>query len=314
MSLHSSYMSRYSTGATEPVDRTAVVTGGTSGIGNAVAKRLAKAEYHVVLIGRNVEKGRRAVAEIEHAGGSVEFDRADLSLVADAIALADRLTSRHRRLRLLILNAGGHFADRTVTAEGNEATLAMNVLTPLALARSLRPQLSAGAPSRVVFVSSDAHRFAKDPLRDVQSERSYRGFDVYAKTKLLEVLVARHLATLFRVDGVDVFAANPGAAWTEQTASLRPSMFPLPMRLNWPVMRLVQRRTSAERAALAPTTAALDPGLRGSTGCWIDSNGRPKPPSKLARDADLAREAFEAMSRLISQQNPMGDSARDARF
>jgi retinol dehydrogenase 12 len=299
-------MSNYSTDNTEPVDRTAVVTGGTSGIGNAVAKRLTMAGCHVVLIGRSVERGARAVAEIEHAGGSVEFDRADLSLVADAMALADRLASRHRRLRLLLLNAGGHFADRRVTVEGNEATLAMNVLTPLALAQSLRLQLLAGAPSRVVFVSSDAHRFAKDPLRDVQSERSYRGFDVYAKTKLLEVLVARHLATMFRVDGIDVFAVNPGAAWTEQTASLRPSMFPFPMRLNWPIIRLVQRRTSAERAALAPTTAALDPELEGSTGSWIDSRGRQKPPSKLARDADLAREAFDAMSRLISQQNPNG--------
>jgi NAD(P)-dependent dehydrogenase (short-subunit alcohol dehydrogenase family) len=104
-------------------------------------------------------------------------------------------------LDVVVHNFGGMYLDHRLTPEGHEATFATNVLTPLRLTHELLPALRAGAPSRVVFVNSDAHRYGKPDLDDLRSERFYRGFDVHARAKLLQLLVARRLSRDL-VDGI----------------------------------------------------------------------------------------------------------------
>jgi NAD(P)-dependent dehydrogenase (short-subunit alcohol dehydrogenase family) len=232
--------------------------------------------------------------------GSVEFETADMCSQAEVRDLARRLLSRHERLHVLINNYGGQYADRQVTEDGREAILATNVVNPLLLTLELLPALRAAAPSRVVFVSSDAHRFAKLALDDLDSERLYRALNVYARAKLLQVLVARELARRLRADDVSVFAVNPGAAWTPQTASMTPRMVPPAMRLYWPIMRLVQRRGRPERAALSSIVAATDPALVERTGLWINERGRVAEPGERARDDATAAQVYERIAGFIS--------------
>jgi NAD(P)-dependent dehydrogenase (short-subunit alcohol dehydrogenase family) len=282
-------------------DRTAVVTGGTAGIGRAASERLAADGFNVIIVGHDPGRGERVARDIQDRTnrGRVAFEAADLSSLADARALGERLVRRHPRLDVVVHNFGGMYADRWVTGDGHEATLATNVLVPLRLTQELLPALRAAAPSRVVFVNSDAHKFAKPDLDDLEAERFYRGFDVHARAKLLQLLVARHLGDRLIDSGVSVFMVNPGGAWTEQVAAMTPRMMPPMMRLWWPMIRLVQRRRSTQKAALPVIRAATDPLLAGRTGVWITENSKVGQPSRAARDDDLAARVYERIARMV---------------
>ncbi|MFL6076895.1 MAG: SDR family NAD(P)-dependent oxidoreductase [Mycobacteriales bacterium] len=286
---------------TEASGKLALVTGGTGGIGRASAEGLARCGFRLVVTGRDPGRGARAVAELTAVAGAgrVEFEPADLGSQRQTRELAARVLARHDRLDVLVNNAGGQYPERTVTEDGHEGIFATNVVDPLLLTLELLPALRRAAPSRVVFVSSDAHQFAKLDLDDLDSERFYRALDTYARAKLLQVLVARELARRLEKDGVAVHAVNPGAAWTPQTARLRPHMVPPFMRLYWPVLRLVQRRARPEKAATSTLVAAADPALDGRTGLWITSSGKVGQPGRRARDDDAAREVYERIRALL---------------
>ncbi len=286
-------------------DRTAVVTGGTAGIGRAAAEGLAGGGFNVIIVGHNRERGERVAREVQERanGGRVTFEPADLASLDDVRTLGDRLVRRHPRLDVVVHNFGAMYADRRVTRDGHEATFATNVLTPLRLTQILLPALRAAAPSRVVFVNSDAHKFAKPDLDDLNAERFYRGFDVHARAKLLQLLVARHLAARLADSGVSVLAVNPGGTWTEQVAAMRPRMMPPIMRLWWPMIRFVQRRRSTEKAAQPVIRAATDPQLAGRTGVWISENSKVGQPSRTARDDDLAARVYERIAEMVDGAN-----------
>jgi NAD(P)-dependent dehydrogenase (short-subunit alcohol dehydrogenase family) len=281
--------------------RLAVVTGGTSGIGRAAAAGLAERGFRLVLVGRDRGRGEQAVRELAAVAGqgAVEFSAADLASLGQTRALARRLLSRHASVDVLVNNAGGQYADRRITEDGREATLATNVLAPLLLTLELLPALRAAAPSRVVFVNSDAHRYAKLALDDLDAERSYRGLTVHARAKLLQLLVAWELARRLTGTGVAVLAVNPGAAWTTQTAAMSPRMVAPVMRLWWPVIRMAQRRRTPQQAATSSLVAATDPALDGRTGVWIDEHGRIGEPGKLAQDDRLAAQVYERIVGLL---------------
>ncbi len=286
-------------------DRTAVVTGGTAGIGRAVSEGLAADGFNVIIVGHNPGRGERVARDIQDRTnrGHVEFEAADLSSLADARALGERMVRQHGRLDVVVHNFGGMYADRRVTGEGHEATLATNVLVPLRLTLELVPALRAAAPSRVVFVNSDAHKFAKPDLDDLEAERFYRGFDVHARAKLLQLLVARRLGVRLADSGVSVFMVNPGGAWTEQVAAMTPRMMPPTMRLWWPMIRLVQRRRSTQKASRPVIRAATDPRLAGQTGVWITENSKVGQPSRAGRDDDLAARVYERIARMVDGPN-----------
>jgi retinol dehydrogenase 14 len=232
-------------------DRTALVTGGTAGIGRATAQGLAGKGFEVIIVGHNRERGERAAREIQQQAGRgrVTFEAADLTSLDQVRALGQRLVGQLPQLNVLVHNFGGMYADRRVTTDGHEATFASNVLTPLLLTTLLLPALRAGAPSRVVVVSSDAHKFATPDLDDLKAERSYRGFDIYARSKLLQLLVARHLSSHLP-DGISVLMVNPGGAWTEQVAAMKPRMMP-------PMMRSEKARDDALAAQVHGRVAGM---------------------------------------------------------
>ncbi|MEV0616765.1 SDR family NAD(P)-dependent oxidoreductase [Nonomuraea sp. NPDC050404] len=279
-------------------DKLAVITGGTGGIGLAVARRLAERGLRLVLVGRDPERGARALSTLG-SECQADFLAADLSSARAVRDLAERLRTGHKRIDILINNFGGQYADRWVTEDGHEATFATNVLNPFLLSFELLDPLRAAAPSRIVFVSSSAHEFARLELDDLESERFYRGLDIYARAKLLQVLASKELAGRLRGDGVSVVSVNPGAAWTEQTAKMKPRMVAPAMRLYWPIMRMVQRRAKPEKAARPIVFAATEPSLDGLSDLWIDDRSRVAEPGRRARDGADARRVYERVVALL---------------
>ncbi|MCA9684881.1 MAG: SDR family NAD(P)-dependent oxidoreductase, partial [Myxococcales bacterium] len=140
------------TRATTPrSNRTAVVTGATSGLGRAAALALSKEGFHIIAVGRDQARGQEVVGEIHEAGGSAELVTGDLLTAAGTQAVADEILSRTSAIHLLINNAGGAFNSDERTPDGLERTFALNVLAPHVLTEALLEALSAGE-ARVVNV------------------------------------------------------------------------------------------------------------------------------------------------------------------
>lgn len=281
------------------VGRTALVTGGTAGIGRETALGLAKLGAHVTIVGRDAERGAAAVEHIRRESGNpdVEMVTADLSSLDQVRALADRFAAMHDRLDLLVNNAAGMFAERRETEDGVEATLAMAHLSPALLTHRLLPLLRASAPARIVNVTSGAHRFARVRWDDLQARGGYRGLEAYARAKLLNLMWTGELARRLRGTGITVVAADPGSAWTEMTGSMVPAMMPPSLRLAWPLVRRLQRARTAEAAARSSIVAATSRDV--TAGAYLDARGRVAHASRAARDGELALKAWDATAELL---------------
>jgi NAD(P)-dependent dehydrogenase (short-subunit alcohol dehydrogenase family) len=271
-----------------------VVTGATSGIGEEIALGLARAGARVVVVGRQRERGEATVERVrpEAEGAAPELLLADLSVQAEIRGLAARLLERHPAIRVLVNNAGIVNLRRELTADGLEATFAVNHLGSFLLTTLLVDRLRASAPARVVNVASDAHRFGRLDLADLQNERSYRSMRVYGQSKAANLLFTQELARRLAGSGVTVNAMHPGAVATRLGQQ------------NGAVARVLTRalsvffRTPAQGADTALWLATA-PELEGVSGRYFTSR-RAHEPAPHARDPEVARRLFEASERLTA--------------
>lgn len=193
-------------------EQTVLITGATSGLGRALAERLAGRGATVVAHGRDAERLERAHAEIREATGrEVDTVQADLADLAQVDRLADEVLARYPRLHLLVNNAGVGFGPpggaREVSADGIELRFAVNHLASYRLARRLADRLVASAPARIVQVAS-AGQLALDP-GDPLTERNYDGITAYRRSKLAQVMATYDLAADLVGTDVYVNAVHP---------------------------------------------------------------------------------------------------------
>ncbi|MEV0352815.1 SDR family NAD(P)-dependent oxidoreductase [Nonomuraea sp. NPDC050680] len=289
------------------MDRRAVVTAGTGGIGLETAIGLAAAGYAVTVVGRNAERGAQAVERIGAAvpGAEARFLAADLASLDAVRALAAQLAAEGP-LSVLINNVGAMFADRQQTTDQIEATFAVNHLSPYLLTELLLASLQAGGPSRIVNVTSGSIRTAKRTFAAVEPPGGYYGFHWYGRAKLANLAYTLDLAERLRGTGVSVFAADPGGAATDMTdGTMRsPKIVSPGLRLLWPlVRRTFERATSgpASVAARPSILAATDASLDGQTGLVIGPEARPVAPFRASRDP----RTIQAVLRLSRQLAPL---------
>jgi len=179
----------------------ALVTGATSGMGRAIAQRLASDGFEVVVHGRDESRGRAAVAQIMQAGGTASFIAADLSDPAGI----QRLASAAGQLDVLVNNAGfswfGATADLTV--ERFDALFASNVRAPYFLVAAIAPGMAARGSGCIVSISSMAGRIGLAPAA------------AYGATKGALEAMTRAWAAEFSPHGVRVNAIAPGPVYTD---------------------------------------------------------------------------------------------------
>jgi NAD(P)-dependent dehydrogenase (short-subunit alcohol dehydrogenase family) len=192
----------------------ALVTGSTDGLGRELALRIGGMGMHVIVHGRNAERGAAVVKEIVDAGGSASFIRADLASLDQVRELAATVLRDHDRLDLLVNNAGiGRGADETlreVSQDGHELRLAVNYLSHFLLSRTLLPLLIETGNSRIVSVSSSAQAQGQIDFSDVMLERGeYQGQRAYAQSKLAQIFMTIDLAEELQGTGVTVNAVHP---------------------------------------------------------------------------------------------------------
>jgi NAD(P)-dependent dehydrogenase (short-subunit alcohol dehydrogenase family) len=246
--------------------RTAVVTGANAGLGLATAGVLAARGATVVLACRDIVKAERGADQIRTEAGraNVHVVRLDLSSLASVREAADEVRSGYPRLDLLINNAGVMAVPYQRTEDGFELTLATNHLGHFALTGLLLDRLLATAGSRIVTVSSIAHRRGVMHFGDLQSEHRYKPADAYGQSKLANLLFTYELQARLEAAGAGTTAlgAHPGNARTDlwRTSSRLERVLISP-RLRLLNFWLVQ---SAELGALPTLRAAVDPSARGA--------------------------------------------------
>src|SRR5262245_39750904 len=177
--------------------RLAVVTGANTGLGFETARVLAARGASVVLAVRDTGKGKQAAARIAGSapGAAVTVQPLDLASLESIRAAAAGLRARHPAIDLLVNNAGVMFPPRQTTGDGFELQLGTNHLGHFALTGLLLPQMLPVPGSRVVTLSSTAHRLrARINFGDLQSQRSYRRVAAYGQSKLANLLFTYELA------------------------------------------------------------------------------------------------------------------------
>jgi NAD(P)-dependent dehydrogenase (short-subunit alcohol dehydrogenase family) len=260
-----------------------LVTGSTDGLGREVARQLAAAGAHVIVHGRNRERGEAVVREIEEDGvGGARFYAADFASLDQVRELADAILRDYDRLDVLVNNAGiGRGADQTlreVSEDGHELRFQVNYLSSYLLTRKLLPLVVGSAPSRIVNVAS----LAQTPLDfdDVMLERGYDGSRAYGQSKLAQILFTVDLAEELEGSGVTVTTLHPA------------TMMPTTMVLE----RGGQPMSTLDEGVEAVLHLVTEPGLE--SGQFF--NGlRPARANDQAYDAE-ARRLLRELSRELT--------------
>lgn len=196
----------------KPGQRVVLITGSTGGLGRETALALARDGDHVIVHGRNEERGNALVAEINSAGkGSARFYRADFGSLDEVRDLATSVLADYERLNVLVNNAGifnPQQEERRLSEDGYELHFQVNYLAGYLLTEMLTPLLEAGAPSRVINVAS-----AQAPLDfdNLMLETGYSGMQAYLQSKLAQIMMTFSLADALDGRGITINALHPSA-------------------------------------------------------------------------------------------------------
>jgi NAD(P)-dependent dehydrogenase (short-subunit alcohol dehydrogenase family) len=255
---------------------------------------------------RDIEKGKRAAARIAGTapGANVTVQPLDLTSLDSIRAAAAELRARHPRIDLLINNAGVMFPPKQTTGDGFELQFGTNHLGHFALTGLLLEQMLPVPGSRVVTVSSLAHRIrARINFDDLQAERSYRRVAAYSQSKLANLMFTYELQRRLSGAGTTIaVAAHPGLAGTELT------------RHTPAIAALIYARLISQTpamGALPALRAATDPGVLGGQyygpGRLFGTRGYPKlaQPSRQSRDTAIQRRLWTVSEELTGVAFPV---------
>lgn len=262
------------------MERVALVTGSTDGIGRQTARQLAARGMKVIVHGRSKQKVEATLAALraELPGGEFEGVAFDLGRLAEVRRGAEQVLALAPKLHVLVNNAGIFASERVVTSDGLEMTFAVNYLGPFLLTELLGPRLTDSADemaSRVINVSSVAHTRGRIHLDDLALERSWTGYAAYAQSKLAQVMHALTLADRHEPTKLLAYSVHPGVVGTKL---LRQGFGPI-------------AGISPDAGARTSVMVASGVGEDEPSGSYY-SDGVATPPASAARDAELREKLW----------------------
>jgi NAD(P)-dependent dehydrogenase (short-subunit alcohol dehydrogenase family) len=275
-----------------------VITGGNAGVGKETAVGLAAMGARVIFTSRDATRGAEALTDIRERSGSdtVEVLPLDLASFASIRAFSDQLLAASDRIDVLVNNAGLVQQHPAVTDNGFEMMFGVNHLGHFLLTDLLLERLQASGAARIVVVSSHAHKHCGNGLDfdDLQSERNYKPFPVYGKTKLANIYFTRELARRLSGTAVTVNALHPGfVASRFGRDGDGGRLGELGMVLARPFA------ISSEKGARTSVWLASSPDVDGRTGGYY-YKCQPSTPTKLAQDDVIAARLWSVSEELVA--------------
>ena len=219
----------------------------------------------------------------------VETALADFSRLAEVRRLADEILSAHRRIDLLVNNAGLFSPRYRMSADGFELTFAVNHLAPFLLTNLLLDRLEASAPARIVTVASEAHRGRRIDVGALTRPRDWTMMRAYGRSKLCNILFTRELASRLDPGAVVATCLHPGLVAT--AIGQRGGLVGLGWRLMKPFM------ISPEEGAETPVFLATVPDPGPFHGAYVIRKAVAEP-DLAARDGRLGKLLWDESARL----------------
>lgn len=272
-----------------------MITGASSGIGAAAARKLARRGATVVAVGRSLDETAPVAAELGTPPLAADYTRLD-----EVRALADQLIERYPSIDVLVHNAGSFFPERKLTGDGHERTLQVNYLAPFLLQSLLHERLSSSG-THVVVTSSLGHLTGRIRLDDLSFEkRSFSTGTAYSDTKLADLLFAREIARRTPQSGITAVAFHPGVVDSSigtGAAGVTSLLY------NTRIGRLAMLSTEKGAAPLVHLAAVADP--HAVNGQYFNRMHADAWTSKYARDGDLGRRLWEHTEALLGLSSPV---------
>ena len=275
-------------------NRHVVITGATSGLGLATAALLAGRGAELTLVARDKLKAKQIAAELKRKTGNarIHVEIADLSLIADVKALADRLLKIGKPIDALVNNAGALINPRTVTKEGYEKSFALLLLSPYVLTESLLPLLRS-VRGRVVNVLSGGMYSQGIHIDDLQNDKGeYSGSVAYARAKRGLMIMTEEWAQHWKTLGVVVNAMHPGWADTPGVESALPAFHRLTRKIL---------RSPEEGADTIVWLASATEAAKVSGSFWLDREQHPAHVFEHTRESNEERQYLLATLAKLAQ-------------
>ena len=265
--------------------KTVLITGGTSGIGEVAAIRLAEKGARIILIARDEKRAEATLAKLRAANPDSNHvsHLADLSLMAETKRVGEEIALREARIDVLLNNAGALFNRREETAEGLEKTFATNHMAYFVLTNVLLDKLKSTPGARIVCTASDAHKGNTLDFDDLQSKKRYMGFSVYGRSKLCNILFTRELARRIAGSGMTANCLHPGFVATRFGAGSGGVMDML-LKVAKPVGAI-----SPEEGAKTIIYLASSPDVANVSGDYFYKCKISTPTKEAQNDADAKR-------------------------
>lgn len=279
--------------------KTVVITGGNTGIGKETAMDLATRGAKVIIGCRNLEKGQAAVQEIQTRSGNekVFVEKLDLSSLASVRQFADGILKNEPRLDILINNAGVMGCPYQMTEDGLEMQFGVNHIGHFLLTLLLLDLMKQSGPSRIINVSSLAHRFGTGVINfdDINAEKDYDPFAAYQQSKLANILFTRELSVHLEDTNVTVNALHPGLVNTDiQRHSFISGLVFFPLR--WYFFK------TAEQGAQTTIHCAVSEEMEGVSGKYL-ADCAFRDPSIGAQDDEAARKLWDISMELVGLED-----------
>ncbi|MCH8901307.1 MAG: SDR family oxidoreductase [Chloroflexi bacterium] len=277
--------------------RTCLITGASGGIGKETAVALAKLGATVVMVSRDSERGKAALADVRRrSGGSnnVHLMLADLASLQAVRSLASEFQQGHQQLHVLVNNAGALNSKLSLTKDGFETTFGVNHLAHFLLTSLLLDLLKASAPARIVNVSSSAHTRGAIDFDGLRGERKYAGIAAYSQSKLANVLFSNELARRLEGTGVTANSLHPGvirSGFGHNNSGIWGALFRVFHAVARPFL------LTPEQGAQTSIYLASSPDVEGVTGEYF-AKSKQTQSSDRSHDTDLAQRLWQVSEEL----------------
>jgi NAD(P)-dependent dehydrogenase (short-subunit alcohol dehydrogenase family) len=274
--------------------KTVVVTGGTSGIGEVAAIRLAEQGARIVLVARDQARADATLAKLKAANPSAAHavHLGDLSSISEMKRVASAIAATEPKIDVLVNNAGAVFLSRQESVDGLEMTFATNHMAYFVMTNILLPNLKATPGARIVSTASDAHRGGRIDFDDLQLAKSFGVARAYGTSKLMNILFTHELAKRLGVGGVTANCLHPGFVGTRFGLNNAKNVF----------MRLLQRAImqfgiSPEEGAKTIIHLASSPDVATISGEYF-YKCKIATPTDAAQDDAVAKQLWDVSAKI----------------